>query len=60
MGVKRKAYRLLVGKPEERRAILKWISERNDGMIWIGLILIRIGKHGVVTNGNEFLGCTKC
>jgi hypothetical protein len=26
--------------------ILKWILERKDGMIWIGLIWLRIGTSG--------------
>jgi hypothetical protein len=48
-GEKWNAYRLLVGKPEEKRSpgrqdvggwtILKWILEEWDGMVWIGLDL---------------------
>jgi hypothetical protein len=26
--------------------ILKWILEREDGMVWIGLIWLRIGTSG--------------
>jgi hypothetical protein len=53
---KRNAYRLLVGKPEEkiplgrprRRLvdsirILSWILERWDGVMWTGLVWLRIG-----------------
>jgi hypothetical protein len=54
-GEKRNAYRILVRKPEEKRplgrprrgwTILKWILERYDGMVWIGLIWPRIGTSG--------------
>jgi hypothetical protein len=48
MGEKRNIYRTLVGSQKVRDhweyldvcgwTILKWISERYDGMIWIGLI----------------------
>jgi hypothetical protein len=44
---KMNAYRILVGKPEGKDhwedqdvggwTILKWILERQDGMVWIGL-----------------------
>jgi hypothetical protein len=45
-GDKRNAYRILVGKPEGNRplggwTILKWILERQDGMVWL-----RIGTSG--------------
>jgi hypothetical protein len=30
------------------RTILKWILERYDGMVWIGLIWLRIGTSGRV------------
>jgi hypothetical protein len=56
MGEKRNAYRILVGKPERKRplgtprlrlvAILKWILERQDGMVWTGLIWPGIGTSG--------------
>jgi hypothetical protein len=29
-----------------RWAILKWILERENGMVWIGLIWLRIGTSG--------------
>jgi hypothetical protein len=45
-----------VGKPEGKKhwidqdgagsTMLKWILERQDGMMWIGLILLRIGTSG--------------
>jgi hypothetical protein len=48
MGEKTNAYRLLVGKPEGRRPledqdigewiILRWILEREDGVVWTGLV----------------------
>jgi hypothetical protein len=50
------AYRLLVGKPEEKRPledqdvggwiILGWILEKWDGVMWTGLVWLRIGKSG--------------
>jgi hypothetical protein len=51
---KRNACRILVGKPEQKRplerdqdicgrTILKWILERYNGMVWIGLIWLRMG-----------------
>jgi hypothetical protein len=56
MGAKRKAYRVLVGKPEGRRPLgrpryrwmdnIKWILEKQDGMVWTGLIWLRIGISG--------------
>jgi hypothetical protein len=57
MGEKRNAYRLLVGKPEGKRPlgrprrrwvdnILGWILERWDGMMWTGLVWLRIGTGG--------------
>jgi hypothetical protein len=45
----RNAYRIFVGKQEEKRGgwtILKWILERQDGMGWIGLIWLRTGTSG--------------
>jgi hypothetical protein len=40
-----------VGKPEEdlyadRRIIIKWILEKYDGVLWTGLIWLRIGISG--------------
>jgi hypothetical protein len=57
MGEKRNAYRLLVGKPEGKRVlgrprrrwldnILRWILERWDGVMWTGLVWLRIGTGG--------------
>jgi hypothetical protein len=56
MGAKRNAYRLLVGKPEGKRPlgrpsvggwiILGWILERCDGVMWTGLVWLRIGTGG--------------
>jgi hypothetical protein len=56
MGEKRNAYKILVGKPEGKRhwedldvggwTILKLILERQDAMVWIGLIWLRIGTSG--------------
>jgi hypothetical protein len=56
MGEKRNAYRRLVGKPKVRDhwedldvggwTIIKWILERYDWMVWIGLIWLRIGTSG--------------
>jgi hypothetical protein len=55
MGEKRNAYRLLVGKPEGKRLlgrpIRRWVDnvrilERWDGMMWTGLIWLRIGTGG--------------
>jgi hypothetical protein len=49
------AYRILVGKPEGKRPLGKprprWVDKikmdlRYDGMIWIGLIWLRIGTSG--------------
>jgi hypothetical protein len=38
--------------------ILKRILEREDGMVWIELIWLRIGTSG--GHGNEPSGCIKC
>jgi hypothetical protein len=57
MGEKRTAYRLLVGKPEGKRplersrrrwvdSVLGWILERWDGMMWTGLVWLRIRTGG--------------
>jgi hypothetical protein len=53
-GEKRNAYTILVGKPRDHWedqdvdgwTILKWILERQDGMIWIELIWLRTGVSG--------------
>jgi hypothetical protein len=42
-GEKRNAYRLFVGKPE---GILGWILERWNGVVWTGLVWLRIGTGG--------------
>jgi hypothetical protein len=49
MGAKRNAYRLLVGKPEVDVGgwiILGFILERWDGVMWTGLVWLRIGTGG--------------
>jgi hypothetical protein len=62
------AYRISVGSQKERDhwedqdvggwTILKWILARLDGMIWIGLIWLRIGtswgscEHGYEPSGS--------
>jgi hypothetical protein len=53
IGEKRNAYRLLVGKPEGKRPLGKrrrrWVDnilERWDGVMWIGLVWLRIGTGG--------------
>jgi hypothetical protein len=37
--------------------ILKWILEGQDGMVWIGLVWLRIGS---CEHGNEPSGSIKC
>jgi hypothetical protein len=59
-GERRNAYRMLVGKPEGKRplrrprrgwwTILKYILDRQNGMVWIGSIWFRVG-----TSGGKFL-----
>jgi hypothetical protein len=51
MGEKRKAYRLFVGKPEGKRPQgrprCRWVDNiRMDGVMWTGLIWLRIGTGG--------------
>jgi hypothetical protein len=56
MGEKKNAYRLLVGKPEGKRPLerqiyrrvdnTEWILERWDGMMWTGLVWLRIEIGG--------------
>jgi hypothetical protein len=55
---KRNAYRILVGKPEGKRPLgrrrRRWVDNIKmglreigwDGMVWIGLIWLRIGTSG--------------
>jgi hypothetical protein len=63
--------RILVGKPEGKRplgrsrrrwrTILKWILERQDRMVWIGLIWLRIEPvEGSCEHGNKPPGSIKC
>jgi hypothetical protein len=67
---KRNAYRLFVGKPEGkdhyedqdvgRWIILKWILEREDRVVWTGLVWLRIGTSGGSCEcGNKPSGSTK-
>jgi hypothetical protein len=51
MGEKRNAYRLLVEKPEGRRPLgrprRRWVDlVRWDGVMWTGLVWLRIGTSG--------------
>jgi hypothetical protein len=57
MRPKRNTYRILVGKPERKRPLgrprHRWmdnvkmdLGEREDGVVWIGLIWLRIGTSG--------------
>jgi hypothetical protein len=45
-------YGLMVGKPEGNNIIiiiiLGWILERWDGVMWTGLVWLRIGTGGVL------------
>jgi hypothetical protein len=54
-GEKRNAYRILVGMPEGKRPLgrprRKWVDKikmdlRQNGMVWIGLIWLRLGTNG--------------
>jgi hypothetical protein len=55
VNVKRKAYRILMGKPEGKRSlgrpIHRWVDNikmdlRYSGVVWTGLIWLRIGTSG--------------
>jgi hypothetical protein len=47
MGEKRNAYRILVGTPEGKRPREMDLREIGwDGIVWIGLICLRIGTSG--------------
>jgi hypothetical protein len=56
MGEMRNAYRILVGKPDGKKPLgrprRRWVDninmilEKQDGMVWIGLIRLRIGTSG--------------
>jgi hypothetical protein len=58
MGEKKNAYRLLVGKPEGKRPLgrprRRWVGnfrivlERWDGVMWTGLVWLRIGTGGEI------------
>jgi hypothetical protein len=54
-GAKRNAYRILVGKPEEKRPLERprhrrvdnvKMDLREDGVVWTGLIWLRTGTSG--------------
>jgi hypothetical protein len=55
-GERRNAYRLLVGKPDRKRPLgrpgrrwvdnIGWILERWNGVMWTGLVWLRIGTGG--------------
>jgi hypothetical protein len=52
---RRNAYRILMERPEGKRPLgrprltwedIKWILERQDGVVWTGLFWLRIGTSG--------------
>jgi hypothetical protein len=70
-GEKRNAYRILVGEPDGKRPregqdvsgwiILKWILERQNRVVWTGLMWLRIGTgEGSCEHDNEYFSSTKC
>jgi len=70
MGERRSAFRVLVGRPEERRPLgnldiggrilFKWIFKTWDGEAWTGLVWCRIGTGNFLTSWGpaDFLGRT--
>jgi hypothetical protein len=65
-GEKRNANRMLVGKPEGKRPVgrprQRWVENikmdlREDGAVWTGLILLRIGTSEYASKP---LGSIKC
>jgi hypothetical protein len=58
MGEKRNAYRILEGQPEGKRPLgrprrrwvdnIKWTLDREDGMIWTGLIWLKTGPVNTI------------
>jgi hypothetical protein len=56
VGGKRNAYKILIGKPEGKRPLgrlrHRWVDNIKiylkviDGMVWIGLMWLRIGTSG--------------
>jgi hypothetical protein len=53
MGEKRNVYRLLVGKPDGKRPLgrprRRWVNNITkdlDGVMWTGLVWLRIGTGG--------------
>jgi len=60
MGERRSAFRVLVGRPEERRPLgnldiggrilFKWIFKTWDGEAWTGLVWCRIGTGNFLTS----------
>jgi hypothetical protein len=58
----RNVYKMLVGKPEEKRPLgrLKWISRKLCRRMWTGLLLLSIGPVvGFCEHGNEPSGSIK-
>jgi hypothetical protein len=71
MGEKRNAYRILVGKPKEKRPLGRPRRRRMDnikidireieGMVWTGSIWLRIGPVEVsCEHGDETSGSINC